>query len=231
MLLWTAFMLGLVGSLHCVGMCGPLMLALPSPEGAATRAGRLLLYQGGRISSYVVLGFLLGWLGWGAKLWNAQGVLAWVSGILLVGFALMRVDPGNWLQRLPIFARFQLFLRSGFARLFQRGGAINHYGVGALNGLLPCGLVYVAVIAAANAGDPLLGAAFMGVFGLGTSPLLVASVWLGKGALRKFGLRMPSWAPLIVAAIGVLLIWRAGQVQLPADFDFFQATNFAPMCH
>ncbi|MTB51837.1 sulfite exporter TauE/SafE family protein [Lewinella sp. W8] len=231
MLLWTAFLLGLVGSLHCVGMCGPLMLALPSPDGALTRASRLMLYQGGRITSYMVLGFLLGWLGWGAKLWNAQGILAWVSGILLVGFAVLRVDPGNWLQRLPAFARFQLFLRSGFARLFQRGGGVNHYGVGALNGLLPCGLVYVAVIAAANAGNPLLGAAYMGVFGLGTSPLLVASVWLGKGALKKFGLRLPSWAPLIVAAVGVLLIWRAGQVQLPADFDFFQATNFAPMCH
>lgn len=230
MLLWTAFTLGLFGSLHCVGMCGPLMLAMPAPQESLARASRILLYQLGRISSYAFLGFALGWLGWGASLWNSQNTLAILSGILLLGLAIFQIDLGNAILRFPAFGRFQLFLRRQFARLFSDGGWSSYLGVGALNGFLPCGLVYVAIIGAINAGHPLLGAAFMLVFGLGTTPLLLATVWLGSGQLRRWGVRLPSWTPILIALVGIFLIWRGGQIHLPADFVFWQGQE-VPMCH
>lgn len=230
--LWTAFTLGLFGSLHCVGMCGPLMMALPTRPGPAERAGQLLLYQLGRISSYALIGFTLGWLGWGAKIWNSQNTLAILSGVILLVLAILQIDLGNVLLRFPAFGRFQLFLRRQFSQLFKEAGWASYLGVGALNGFLPCGLVYVAIIGAVNAGHPLLGAAFMLVFGLGTTPLLLTSVWLGAGQLKRWGLRLPKWTPIIVAAVGIFLIWRGGQMHLPADFSFWQAVETeVPMCH
>ncbi len=231
MLLWTAFTLGLLGSLHCVGMCGPLMLAMPTPQESVARVGRILLYQVGRISSYAFLGFTLGWLGWGASLWNSQNTLAILSGVLLLGLAIFQIDLGNVMLRFPAFGRFQLFLRRQFARLFKESGWSSYLGVGALNGFLPCGLVYVAILGAINAGHPLLGAAFMLFFGLGTTPLLLATVWLGGGQLRRWGLRLPSWTPIIIALVGIFLIWRGGQIHLPADFIFWQGAQEVPMCH
>jgi len=85
--LTAAFILGLTGSLHCVGMCGPLMLA----AGNGGRWESAFAYQSGRILVYILLGALLGTLGLGMRLWNAQSTVAFLSGVLLIGFALKAV--------------------------------------------------------------------------------------------------------------------------------------------
>lgn len=232
MIFWTAFTLGLFGSLHCVGMCGPLLMALPAHQNKdRERAVQLGLYQIGRIGSYTLIGFTLGWLGWGARIWNGQSQLAIVSGVLLLLLAAFRIDLGNKLLRFPAFGRFQLYLRQQFAGLFQRGGHGSYLGVGALNGLLPCGLVYAAVIGAVNAGHPLTGALFMLIFGLGTTPLLLSTVWFGAGKIRRWGVRLPGWTPVVLAMLGVFLIWRGVNLDLPTTFDFWRAVEPPPMCH
>lgn len=228
----SALGIGIVGSLHCVTMCGPLMLALPQEKLSPVRnLSRLLLYQFGRISSYAFLGLLLGGLGWGLALWNAQSILAIVSGVLLLLAALFRIDLGQRFQRMGWLTRWQKLIRSGFARLFQRGGSYAFLGMGALNGLLPCGLVYLAIIGAVNASQPLEGALYMASFGLGTVPLLLAVTLAGTRLVGPLKRRLQSSSTILLAAIGVLLIWRGVHLMLPPDFYLWQDLNFAPACH
>ncbi len=201
-----AFALGLTGSLHCVGMCGPLMLAM----GAGNGLHSALAYQTGRIAVYILLGALLGGLGLGMQLWNAQSTV---------------------LARQPWFARFQLRLRSVASTFAVQGGLRAKLVLGACNGLLPCGLVYLAVIAAANAGSPAKGAAFMLAFGLGTLPLLLGSLFLGRRIVRSGPDRLAALTPYVIGLAGLLLLWRGWTAYLPNDFYNFQQLAFPPMCH
>lgn len=222
-----AFALGLTGSLHCVGMCGPLMLAM----GAGNGLPSALAYQTGRIGVYLLLGALLGGLGLGMQLWNAQSTVALVSGGMLVTFAVLRLDPGKLLARQPWFARFQLRLRSVASTFAAQGGLRAKLILGACNGLLPCGLVYLAVIAAANAGSPGKGAAFMLAFGLGTLPLLLGSLLLGRRIVRLGPDRLAAITPYVIGLAGLLLLWRGWTAYVPNDFHNFQQLAFPPMCH
>lgn len=223
----AAFLLGLTGSLHCVGMCGPLMMA----AGNGGRWQRAFAYQGGRILVYVLLGGLLGALGLGVRLWNAQSMIALLSGGLLIGFALLRLDPGNMLQRLPAYARFQVGLRQRVSGFIGQGGVGPQFALGCCNGLLPCGLVYLAVIGAANTSSPLVGAGFMLAFGLGTLPLLTATLYTGRRLFRLDAARLDGATPVVMAVAGLLLLYRGWATHMPSDFTNFQDLAFPPMCH
>lgn len=223
----AAFLLGLTGSLHCVGMCGPLMLA----AGNGGRWQGAFAYQGGRILVYLLLGVLLGTLGLGMRLWNAQSTIAIISGVALIGFAVLRLDPGNMLQRLPAYARFQVGLRQRVAGFISQGGVGAQFALGCCNGLLPCGLVYLAVIGAANTGSPLMGAGFMLAFGLGTLPLLTATLYAGRRLFRIDAARLAAATPVVMAVAGLLLLYRGWATHVPADFFGFQDLAFPPMCH
>jgi len=229
MLLYSAFLLGALGSLHCVGMCGPLMLSA-SLSGGGGRAG-VAVYQSGRLMVYVLLGFVLGGLGWGAQLWNGQATLSVVSGLLLLAFALLRWDPGHYLASRRWYAAFQGRLQRWVGQGLRRGGTMAQFGLGCCNGLVPCGLVYVAAVGAANAGTAVGGGAFMLAFGAGTLPLLMGSLYAGKRMLSLRRLRLQNYTPLVLALSGVLLIWRGWASHLPADFSSFQDVFFPPMCH
>ncbi len=225
----AAFTIGLMGSLHCVGMCGPLMLAADNGSGSWQRP---VAYQTGRLFTYAILGVVLGSFGLGLRTWNAQSILTIVSGALLIGFALLRLDPGQLLQRQPAFARFQVNLRRMMAKVLKQQGIKAQFSLGICNGLIPCGLVYLAVIGAANTGSPLMGAGFMVAFGLGTLPLLTATLIAGRRLTRSSAAALlHRWTPVLMLAVGILLIWRGGSAHLPADFQNFQDVAFPPMCH
>lgn len=225
----AAFTLGLFGSLHCVGMCGPLMLAA---NGAGVEGWRSpFTYQAGRLTTYLLLGVLLGSLGLGMRLWNAQSALAIISGVLLLILAVLRLDPGALLARWPAYARFQFGLRRRMAAFIQQRGLPAQFGLGLCNGLVPCGLVYVAVVGAANTGTPLSGAMFMLAFGLGTLPLLSISLYAGKRLLTLRPDTLHRWTPVLLIASSILLIWRGWQSHIPGAFFNFQDVAFPVMCH
>ncbi|SEQ27249.1 sulfite exporter TauE/SafE family protein [Neolewinella agarilytica] len=228
MYLLSAFTLGLFGSLHCVGMCGSLML---TANGGQTDWRSPLAYQAGRLLTYAFLGVLLGSLGLGLRLWNAQSVMAILSGGLLLLLAYLKLDPGDALQKIPAYARFQFWLRSTMGRFIKQQGAVAQFGIGCCNGLLPCGLVYLAVIAAANMGDPLTGATFMLAFGAGTLPLLITTLYAGRRLLTFRSINLNKWTPAIMALTGILLIWRGWNAHMPVAFSNFQDMVFPPMCH
>lgn len=227
-MLYSAFVIGLLGSLHCVGMCGPLMLAA---HAGSQRPSDLILYQFGRIVTYALLGLLFGTLGWGVHLFGFQRELALLTGALLIIIALFNFDPELFIAKLKWTGRLQLGLRTTFGKLLRKNSPATRFALGVMNGLLPCGLVYLAVLGAVNSPGAGRGMLYMLFFGLGTLPLLVTTLYLRQRLGKKFK-RQLSWINSFILLIaGVLLVWRGGTYQVPAEFWTFQDLMFPPMCH
>jgi len=209
---WTAFVLGLVGSLHCAGMCGPLALALPA---AATGSARFMLgrvaYNLGRITTYCALGIIFGFFG---KTLLLAGVQRWVSislGIvLIIGLFTSR--------KLALWKPVTLLvnqLKSRMSGLLRQRSLVSVGALGLLNGLLPCGLVYVAAAGATATGHVLNGAIYMAAFGAGTLPMMLAIGVGGKLVPLSFRLRMRTAIPVSVFLLGTLLILRGMSLGIP----------------
>lgn len=229
-MLFTAFTFGLLGSLHCVGMCGPLMLALPfgAQQG---RVGRLLLYNLGRITTYMVLGALMGFLGQGIFLVGLQSWLTLALGAVLVVIGLFSIQIEFKMWSTPLLSGLYIKLKSQFARLVKKTGLPAVFALGTLNGLLPCGLVYLALAGALTTSDWQSGVGYMLAFGTGTVPLLLAVTILGHRSGQRMQQYLRKAYPFAIALTGLFLIWRALQFQLPASFNLWEALNNAPMCH
>jgi len=210
--LWTAFLLGLVGSLHCAGMCGPLALALPA-TGNTTPGyvlGRLA-YNAGRIITYCALGIVFGLAGWTFLL---AGLQRWVSialGVaLLVGlFASRRLALWR-----PVTAAVNQ-LKSGMSGLLRRRSFTALAVLGLLNGLLPCGLAYVACAGAAATGGVLAGAQYMAAFGVGTVPMMLAISLSGNLVPTALRLKLVKTIPVCVFLLATLLIMRGMSLGIP----------------
>ncbi|MTI31565.1 sulfite exporter TauE/SafE family protein [Xanthovirga aplysinae] len=216
MALWTAFIVGLMGSMHCVGMCAPLAMALPGDRSSRWKfVQSRLFYNLGRIITYSLLGFFIGILGEGISLAIPQQYLSIFAGIIII-FSL--ILPSSYLQKfkafLPLY-RFTNFLKQKFSLQFKRRGPSTSFFVGLLNGLLPCGMVYVALAGAMAGGNSLFSATYMAVFGMGTLPLML-TISLGgnflpialKGSYRKA-------LPLFTFLLGCLFILRGMNLGIP----------------
>jgi sulfite exporter TauE/SafE len=208
----VAFLLGLLGSLHCAAMCGPLQLALPMPPGGGGRvmAGRLI-YQVGRSVTYGMLGVIGGMIGRSVYL---AGLQRWLSITLgLAVFAGFLVS-----HRLAISApvtRFVLKLKSAMSAQLRQRGFRSLGLLGMLNGLLPCGLVYAALAGAIAQGDWLAGGVYMLIFGLGTWPMMFALSLSGKMLPPGLRRRLAGAIPVGVCLLAGLLILRGLALGIP----------------
>jgi hypothetical protein len=224
----TALLLGVAGSLHCVGMCGPLMLALPLPADSKTHAFlQALGYQAGRIATYVSLGLVFGLLGKGLSVAGFQQSLSVFAGILLLIAAFFSLQWESTLLNLPGTQKALTWLRLSIARLLRERPSGAVWGLGMLNGLLPCGLVYAAAAGAIAAADVWQGAGFMLFFGAGTLPLPLL-LMLGAGKLSlNWRRRLRFMQPFLMVAAGLLLLYRGFNLDLslfesavpPANMD------------
>ena len=142
-----------------------------------------------------------------------------------------RYDPAAWTRRLLVIDKLQQRLSSALARSRRKDYLPLRYALGAGNGLLPCGLVYLAAIGAANAGSPLNGAVFMLAFGAGTLPLLLLTLTAGRKVVRMAPATFRRLVPLLTLTVGLLLVWRGWRSGLPADYQQFQELFFPPRCH
>lgn len=209
---WTAFILGLVGSLHCAGMCGPLALALPGAAASPARfAFGRMAYNAGRIVTYCGLGLLFGLFG---KTLLLAGVQRWVSiflgVVLIVGLFASR--------RLALWKPATLLvnqLKSRMSRLLRQRSLVSVGALGLLNGMLPCGLVYVAAAGAAATGRILNGAVYMAAFGAGTLPMMLAIGLGGRLVPLSFRLKLRAAIPVSVFLLGTLLILRGMSLGIP----------------
>ena len=212
MALWTAFLLGLVGSLHCAGMCGPLALALP-PAGN-TRSTYLLgrlAYNLGRIITYCVMGLVFGLIG---KSLTLVGIQRWAS--IALGVALL---VGLLASRKLILGRPFLavvaWLKHRMGALLRQRSFPSLLLLGLLNGLLPCGLVYVACAGAAVTDGLVGGVLYLAAFGVGTLPMMLALSLSGRLVPVPLRLKMAKAVPVAVGLIAALLILRGLSLGIP----------------
>jgi len=207
-----AFVLGFLGSLHCAAMCGPLMLALPVPPGSPLRfvAGRIV-YHLGRIVTYCLLGAVAGLAG---KTLLLAGLQRWLSiglgAAILAGFLLSRKIA----VAAPV-VRLVTRLKNAMSAQLRKRGFVSLAILGLLNGLLPCGLVYVAMAGAVSRGSALAGAGYMAAFGLGTWPLLLVINFSGKAFPAAWRLRLRGAIPVGVCLLAALLILRGMALGIP----------------
>lgn len=210
-----ALVLGAAGSAHCIGMCGPIALAVPSPRiGWRSRLMSAILLNTGRLTTYALIGFAFGTFGRGAQL---AGLQQWVS-ILAGGVLLASVIIPGLLERWNPTGRAALLvgrLRGKLARNLARTAPEALFLTGALNGLLPCGLVYGAALGATAMGTPQEGALFMAFFGLGTWPALVGLRMSGQMVGTKTRALLRKASPIIISGMAMLLILRGLELGIP----------------
>ena len=216
---WAGFLFGLLGSFHCVGMCGAIALALPGGTDAATSplryAGGRLLYNLGRGTTYATLGAGAGLVGQGLRLAGVQQGLSIASGVLIL---LLVAVPERYSRRLAGLLglnRPLAWVKNTLGRLFQRPTLPALYATGVLNGLLPCGLVYLALAGALSAPGVAGAAAYMACFGLGTLPLMFGLSLSGWLVPLQWRTRMRQAVPYAASVLAVLFIVRGLGLGVP----------------
>jgi uncharacterized protein len=208
-MLAAAFLLGLVSSLHCIGMCGPIALMLPlDHHNPIRKITQLTAYQLGRLSSYASLGLLFGFLGRGFFLAGLQQNLSIVAGVLMI---LAVTIPERTFARYnfskPIYKAISL-VKSNLGKRLQNKSLPSLFLVGVFNGLLPCAMVYAALFGAVALQQPYASALFMVAFGLGTAPLMVAVPYFANLLTLRVRNKLKTLVPYAVCLLGVLFILR-----------------------
>lgn len=212
----TPLTIGIVGSLHCIGMCGPIVVALPlKNQNLLSKILGAVLYNSGRVATYGLLGVLFGLLGKGIHMAGFQQWTSIILGILMIISVVFpfvfreKITVGNLLAGMA--SRLIVRLKKLFATRSYRSLLL----IGLLNGLLPCGLVYVAIAGAINSGSVFSGSLFMVLFGVGTIPLLLLASLASDTIGQRIRSKMQRAVPYFVFMLGVLFILRGMSLGIP----------------
>ena len=209
MWLFSAFLVGFLGSFHCVGMCGPIALALPLEKKSnwSFFSGRLL-YNGGRVLTYSVLGLLVGIIGHTIAMAGFQKVLSIANGILILIIAMLPflIKRVNYLNLFLV--RYTSKIKGLFKVLFGLRSRKTLFLIGVVNGLLPCGFVYLALAGAATTGTMAEGMSYMLLFGLGTVPMMLTLTMAGNIFSLRTRMIIQKISPFIAVSVAILLIAR-----------------------
>jgi sulfite exporter TauE/SafE len=209
MIYLTALAVGFLGSFHCIGMCGPIALALPvRHDSKFTLLLSRLTYNTGRILTYIILGLLVGAVGHTLAIAGFQKNLSIVSGILILVVAIASIA----LPRLRMLNSAIMFhstgIRNIFKKLFSKKTFSSLFLIGSVNGLLPCGFVYLALMASASTGNIFSSMGYMACFGFGTIPVMLSISLAGS----FFGIRFHKFfrraTPFVASALAIFLIMR-----------------------
>jgi sulfite exporter TauE/SafE len=227
--LWTALILGLAGSLHCAGMCGPLALAIPATgDGRISFVTGRLAYNLGRIITYCTMGAVFGLVGLSFEL---AGFQRWASILAGVAILLGMAASTRHAAKTPL-ARGVAFAKSKLALLLRRRTLGSVFLLGILNGFLPCGLVYAACANAVAAGGVLGGIESMAAFGIGTVPMMLGIGLAGKLVQVNLRLRFQRWIPAGLTLLAVLFILRGLSLGIPyVSPDLSGTPGHASCCH
>ena len=213
-LILSAFFLGALGSTHCIGMCGPITLSLPTVNNTNySRFVSGLLYNIGRLVMYSCLGLLIGISGYSAGLMGFQNRLSVLLGTLMLILLFFPVINKKWDQIRVIGFIFNQ-IRKSISRLFNNQSYLGVFAIGLLNGLLPCGLVYIALAGAVAAGNMQGSMMFMLFFGLGTFPLLWAFSFFGIFATMKMRRVFKLTYPIVIFVMACMLILRGLDIDI-----------------
>lgn len=212
----SGLILGFITSFHCVGMCGPIALALPLHGNNNTeKLFGGILYNLGRTTTYIIMGLVFGMIGQGL---GALGFQKWVSiitGILMIITAffpsIFKMDLGLKKSGFSIIG----IIRSGLRKLFSTKSYLSLFTIGLLNGLLPCGPLYSALIISTGTGNAVSSMFFMMMYGLGTIPMLLLASIIGNFVSIKIRNRISKALPVVIVLIGILFILRGLELGIP----------------
>lgn len=215
-MLWSAVILGVLGSFHCVGMCGPIAFMLPvDRENSAKKVFQIFTYHFGRILAYSIIGLFFGLVGKSLYIFGLQQQLSIGIGILMIVVVLMPTKIFNKYNfSKPIYKLISRVKRA-LGQAFKKKTADTFLTIGFLNGFLPCGLVYMAVFASLAMESTLKGSLYMALFGMGTIPLMTSAIYLGKFLNTKVKQRIQKAIPVFVVVIGILFILRGMGLGIP----------------
>jgi sulfite exporter TauE/SafE len=213
--MWTQLIIGvsigLLGGFHCVAMCGPIVAFI---HGKSQIKSTVIIYNFGRLMTYVLLGVVLGLVGDGFQIFGWQRWLSVISGITILAIALFP-QLSKMYSKLGIsFSPIQK-MKMQLSKATKNGNLFSYLFLGMLNGLLPCGLVYVALAASLATANIFSAATIMFGFGLGTWPLMSLMAF-GSGWFAKSGrLRLNYIVPTLTILVGVILIARGLALDIP----------------
>lgn len=206
------FLTGLAGSLHCVGMCGPLAIAVPAVNNNLFLSK--LFYNTGRVFTYTLMGLCAGLIGERIYLDKFQSYFSIISGIILLGGLILYLNQTRLLQ-IKFFNEFLGFLKNEITRFFKIKTYKSVFITGILNGLLPCGMIYIALSGAVITGDSISGMFYMMFFGLGTLPLMMGISVYGVKIKNFIGRKINYISPALITIVAILLLLRGLNLGIP----------------
>jgi len=214
--LWTALIVGLAGSLHCIGMCGPIAIALPVKDIPRIKLliGRVF-YNFGRIITYSIFGLIFGFIGQSFFIGGYQKVVSMILGILILLALLLPSKYTIFLTGANLHGKMTMRMKKWWQYFLGRKSIGSLFVIGILNGFLPCGLVYIAIAGSISTGSPLGGALYMALFGLGTFPVMLIMSLVGKVISFKLKVKMRRLLPVGAVLLAALFILRGMSLGIP----------------
>lgn len=215
-ILISAFVLGIMGSFHCAGMCGPIAIALPLHGNSV--GGKIFggsLYNLGRTITYGIMGALFGLLGQGVAMIGFQQKISVIMGSLMIISILFPALFRNQYSMSKSWFSVVGKLKSTIGKMFSIRSYPSLFFIGMLNGLLPCGLVYMAIAGAIGTGSVGMGTLYMILFGLGTIPMLLGISLAGNLLSLAVRNRINKLIPVMVVVVGIFFILRGLSLGIP----------------
>ena len=215
-MLYTAFFFGLISSLHCIGMCGPIAMMLPVERNNPTKkATQILTYHIGRLVAYATIGFVFGLVGKGFFMAGLQQRLSIFIGLLMIAVIVIPEKVfAKYNFSKPVYQLISK-VKTTLGAQFKNKSYPSLFTIGLLNGFLPCGLVYVALFGAIAMQSPSLGVMYMILFGLGTVPMMSSVVYMNSFMTLSFRSKIQKVIPFVGVLIGVLFIMRGMGLGIP----------------
>ena len=215
-MLLSALLFGLLGSLHCVGMCGPIAFLLPvDRDNNLRKLFQIFLYHFGRLFAYSIIGLAFGLVGKSFSLFGMQQQLSIFIGVLMLFVIILPSKIFNKYNFSKPVYKVIGKVKNSLGKELKKKNPDTFFTVGFLNGFLPCGLVYMAIFGAVAGGSALQGSLYMLLFGLGTIPLMTTAIWVGNFLSGKVRQHVRRTIPIFLSIIAILFILRGLGLGIP----------------
>lgn len=229
---YLALSIGFLGSLHCVGMCGPLALMVNRfDHSRISMIGRALEYNVGRVICYTLLGLVFSSISSIVIIGDLQQIISILMGVLLILVFLVSISTKFKSTGNRMLADFQRVINKLYLKTQALFTAQRPFVTGLINGLLPCGLVYLAIAGSLSMGSVIDSVFFMMLFGIGTIPALLFLIVGVRFNRLRLKINISSLYKYLYLCFGLFLIYRGAFVDMPIALDFYEAIKNPIMCH
>lgn len=228
----AGFVIGFFGSFHCVGMCGPIVIALPVPQVSPfLQTVSRVLYNIGRAITYSFMGLMFGFLGNRLNLADFQSGMSIAFGVLILFYIVLPRKYKAKIYASSISVKLNSLVKSALKNFIGKNSVGAYFVIGLLNGLLPCGFVYTALAGAITLGDPVKSMLFMLLFGLGTFPVMFITSVLGQKINFNLRTKVNKLIPYLAAFLAVLFILRGLNLGIPYISPKLNPIEAEQYCH